>query len=97
VSLRDNSGIKRGRIPAIARRGGDSFSLRKQIMMQTNDIRRRPDGSLDIEFYRARAHTLRAQAMCDALRRVAAFQPTWITLALGIGTIVAASGSAHRL
>ena len=66
-------------------------------MVQPHDILRRPDGSLDIEFYRARADTLRAQAMCDALRRVAAFQPTWITLALAIGTIVAASGSAARL
>jgi hypothetical protein len=66
-------------------------------MVQPHDIRRRPDGSLDIEFYRARGNTLHAQAMCDALRRVAAFQPTWITLALAIGTIVAASGSAARL
>jgi len=94
VSLRDNSGIKRGRIPGIARRGGDPS--REQIM-QPNDIRRRPDGSLDIEFSRARGDPLRAQAMCGALRRVAAFQPTWITLALAIGTIVAASGSADRL
>ncbi len=35
-------------------------------MTQTNDIRRRANGSIDLDFYRAGATALRGQAMRDA-------------------------------
>ena len=37
--------------------------------MLRDDIRRRDDGSIDIDFYRVRAGELRAQAMRDAVCR----------------------------
>jgi hypothetical protein len=47
---------------------------------------RRHDGSIDVDFYRARAAALRAQAIRDAFRqagaRFRAFQAMWMRLAL---------------
>jgi len=38
--------------------------------MQSDEIRRHPDGSIDYDFYRARAGALRSQAMQDLLRKI---------------------------
>ena len=48
--------------------------------MGTTEIRRRPDGSIDIEFYRARAKALRSQAVREAFGSRAGFK--FIVLAL---------------
>jgi hypothetical protein len=42
--------------------------LRSKSDLQLNDIRRHPDGSIDFDFYRTRAVTLRGQARRDALK-----------------------------
>jgi len=36
--------------------------------METTEFRRRPDGSIDFDFYRARARTLRLQALRATFR-----------------------------
>ena len=36
--------------------------------MEITEFRRRPDGSIDFDFYRARARTLRLQALRAAFR-----------------------------
>ena len=51
------------------------------------DIRRRRDGSIDVDFYRARAAALRTQAIRDAFRHVrsqfrAPFKQWWMRLVL---------------
>ena len=67
-------------------------------MVQPHDIRRHGDGSIDFNFYRARAAALRAQAMRDAFR----FEATWnfaltTVTTLITGAIIAASASAYWL
>ena len=51
------------------------------------DIRRRRDGSIDVDFYRARAAVLRTQAIRDAFRHARAqirapFKQWWMRLVL---------------
>jgi hypothetical protein len=49
--------------------------------MDTTRVRRRPDGSIDFDFYRARAAALRTQALRDAFRPKAVFRFTLIAIA----------------
>ena len=49
--------------------------------MDATQVRRRPDGSIDFDFYRARAVALRAQTLRDAFRPKAMFRFTLIAIA----------------
>jgi hypothetical protein len=64
-------------------------------MIQSHEIRRHPDGSIDFDFYRTRATTMRAQAMQDGLKLKVAFRFTLVTLAMIVGVTIAASAHAH--
>jgi hypothetical protein len=66
-------------------------------MTQPHDIRHHNDGSIDFDFYRAQALTLRSQAMRDAFKLKAAFRFTLITLTMIVGAAIAASAPAHRV
>ena len=51
------------------------------------DVRRRHDGSIDVDFYRARAAALRTQVIRDAFRRAGVqfrtpFKQGWLRLVL---------------
>ena len=64
--------------------------------MDTTQVRRRPDGSIDFDFYRARAVALRAQTLRDAFRPKAMFRFTLIAIAgLTAFALVAASQAAQ--
>jgi hypothetical protein len=59
--------------------------------MKVHDARRRPDGSIDIDFYRAGAAALRRRAMCDARQlrtAVASMLATAAVLALTVGVAI---------
>jgi len=64
-------------------------------MIQSHEIRRHRDGSIDFDFYRAQATVLRSQAMRDGFKLKATFRFTLITLAMIVGVTIAASTSAH--
>lgn len=66
-------------------------------MTQTQDIRRHRDGSIDFDFYRARATALRAQAMRDAFKPKAFLGFTLITAAMVAAVVIAAFAPAHRV
>ena len=65
--------------------------------MQSHDIRRHQDGTIDFDFHRAQAAALRSQAMQEAFKFKAAFKFVLITLALVMGGNVAASAPANWL
>ena len=65
--------------------------------MQSHDIRRHRDGTIDFDFYRAQAVALRSQAMREAFKFKATFKFVLITLALVMGGNVAASAPANWL
>lgn len=50
-------------------------------MTEPDEIHRRSDGSIDLDFYRARAVALRSQAFRDALRRKPMFKLTLAAIA----------------
>jgi hypothetical protein len=62
-------------------------------MTEAQDIRRHPDGSIDIDFYRAGTTALRRQAMRDAwkLRRATAAVLVTLGVVAVAGTITSTS------
>jgi hypothetical protein len=59
-------------------------------MTQTDAIRRRPDGSIDLDFYRTGATALRRQAMQDARRlTLAGYMMTGWAAVLGLTILIA--------
>ena len=60
-------------------------------MLETQDVRRNRDGSIDFDFYRGRSATLRAQAMRDALLPKRAPKVTLFVVAAAIVVAVAAA------
>ncbi len=64
-------------------------------MTLTHEIHYHRDGSIDFDFYRARAIVMRAHAMRDAFKLKAAFRYTLMTLTLIVGATIAASAPAH--
>ena len=65
--------------------------------MQSHDIRRHRDGTIDFDFYRAQAAALRSQAMREAFKFKVTFKFVLTTLALVVGGTVAASAPANWL
>ena len=59
--------------------------------MQSHEIRRHSDGSIDFDFYRKQAAAARRQALRDAFKLNATFNFTLIMLTLIIGVTIAAS------
>jgi len=64
-------------------------------MIQSHEIRRHSDGSIDFDFYRTQATTMRAQALRDAFRLKSTFGFTLIMLAMIVGIAIVASAPAH--
>ena len=62
--------------------------------MQSDNIHRHPDGSIDVEFYRRGAHRMRAQAMREFIT-AATTRKAGIVAAIVIAAVVVA-GSALR-
>ena len=61
-----------------------------------DEVRRGPDGSIDFDFYCARAAALRRQAFRDALRSPAAARASVMAGALGFAIVIpSASASAY--
>ena len=59
--------------------------------MQLDEIRHRPDGSIDFDFYRAKAHTLRARAIQDFFRTISSRRAALIVAAaLAVAALVLA-------
>jgi hypothetical protein len=66
-------------------------------MTETPTFRRHPDGSIDFDFYRERAATLRRQAMRDlATQRIAPAGSMVMAGALGFAVVLPTTTSAIR-
>ena len=66
-------------------------------MTDETEIRRHADGSVDIDFYRARAHTLRRQAIRDAkMMPMASAGALVMAGALGFALVVPSAATAMR-
>jgi hypothetical protein len=67
----------------------------EDIMTQFPETRRRRDGSIDIDYYRARAMAARGEALRDSFKLKAAFGFVLITLTTIVFVTVAASAPTH--
>ena len=64
-------------------------------MHQFSETRRRFDGTIDFDFYRAQAMAARGEMLRNAFKLKAAFGFTLITLTLIVCVTIAASAPAH--
>ena len=64
-------------------------------MTQLSETRRRRDGSIDIDYYRAQALAVRGEALRNAFKLKATFGFALITLTLIVFVTIAASVPAH--
>jgi len=62
--------------------------------MDKTEVRRRPDGSIDIRFYHARAMAIRSQALREAFRPKAIFA-LMLVAAAALSALAEASGAAQ--
>jgi hypothetical protein len=64
-------------------------------MMQLPETRRRRDGSIDIDYYRARAMAARGEALREAFKLKAVFGFALVTLTMIVFVTIVASEPAH--